>query len=89
MSANGDVYPRLAHHHGGECYLHLACAPAQIWVVDHLYAWVADWLRYDHQGALFADSLRHGHSTFKGTDIGQHFINDGSISFVGGLAPLR
>ncbi len=84
VSAN-DAYPKLRTIMVASVIFHLACAPAQIWVVDHLYAGVADWLRYDHQGALFADSLRHGHFTFKGTDIGQHFINDGSISFVGGL----
>jgi hypothetical protein len=39
--------------------LHLACAPMQIWVVDHFYNGVADWLRYDNQASVLASSYRH------------------------------
>jgi hypothetical protein len=65
--------------------LHLACAPLQIFVVDHFYNGVADWLRYDHLGALMAENVRHGHLSLAGTGISQHFINDGSVSFYGGV----
>jgi hypothetical protein len=65
--------------------LHLLCAPLQIWVVDHVYGGVADWLRYDHQGSVFADNVRNGHITFAGSGIGKVFINNGSVSLYGGL----
>jgi hypothetical protein len=80
-----DAYPTLRRIIVISVALHLACAPMQIFVVDHLYHGVADWLRYTHQGALMADNLRHGHFTLTGTGIGQKFINSGSVSFVGGI----
>src|SRR5664280_1400665 len=39
--------------------LHLACAPLQIWVVDHIYGGVADFNRYDSQGSILANGFRH------------------------------
>jgi hypothetical protein len=39
--------------------LHLLCAPMQIWVVDHFYNGIADWLRYDNQASVLASSYRH------------------------------
>jgi hypothetical protein len=39
--------------------LHLLAAPLQIWVVDHFYNGVADWLRYDNQGSSLASNYRH------------------------------
>src|SRR5579872_6280024 len=39
--------------------LHLLAAPMQIWVVDHFYNGVADWLRYDNVGSVLASSYRH------------------------------
>jgi hypothetical protein len=80
-----DPWPALRTVMIVSVFLHLVCAPLQIFVVHHFYGGVADWLRYDHQGALMADNLRHGHFTFSGTTIGQKFINDGSVSFYGGI----
>ena len=39
--------------------LHLIGAPVQIWVVDHLYGGIADYNRYDAQGAALAEGFRH------------------------------
>ena len=39
--------------------LHLVAAPLQIWVVDHLYGGVADYTRYNNQGAVLASGFRH------------------------------
>jgi hypothetical protein len=80
-----DPFPALRTVMIVSVALHLASAPLQVFVVDHFYGGVADWLRYDHLGALMADNVRHGHFTLAGTGIGQHFINDGSVSFYGGV----
>lgn len=49
--------------------LHLLCAPAQIWVVDHFYNGIADYTGYVDRGASLAQNLRAGHFTFAGTRI--------------------
>ncbi len=39
--------------------LHLASAPAQIWVVDHIYHGVADYTGYVHRADLLTPGFRH------------------------------
>ena len=39
--------------------LHLVAAPTQIFVVDHFYGGIADWLRYDNQGSQLAHGFQH------------------------------
>jgi hypothetical protein len=82
--AKGDLYSGLAGLMIASVALHLACAPAQIFVVDHFYGGVADWLRYDHQGALLADNVRNGHFTFAGTGI-HGLLGDGAVSIAGAV----
>ncbi len=64
--------------------LHLVCAPLQIYVVDHFYGGVADWLRYDHQGALLADMWRNGHFQLAGSGV-NGIVGNGSVSIAGGV----
>jgi hypothetical protein len=80
-----DPFPALRRVMIASVVLHLVCGSLQIFVVDHFYNHVADWLRYDNQGRQMADNLRHGHFTLQGTGITQRFINDGSVSFFGGI----
>jgi 4-amino-4-deoxy-L-arabinose transferase-like glycosyltransferase len=54
-------------------------APLQIWVVDHIYSGVADWVRYDNQGASFASSYRHFDFSVPG---GQRLLGDGMVSAI-------
>lgn len=49
--------------------LHLLCAPAQIWVVDHIYNGVADYNAYVNRGAALAQNLRGGTFSFANTNI--------------------
>ena len=64
--------------------LHLLCAPLQIFVVDHFYNGVADWLRYNHQGALLADMWRNGHFGLAGSGV-TGILGNGSVSIAGGV----
>ena len=64
--------------------LHLVCAPFQIFVVDHFYGGIADWLRYDHQGAVLSGMWRDGHFTLAGSGI-HGIIGSGSVSIAGGV----
>jgi hypothetical protein len=63
--------------------LHLICAPAQIFIVDHVYKGVADYNRYLYQGARLADNLRSGDFSFAGTGI-TRIIGDGMMSVISG-----
>jgi hypothetical protein len=63
--------------------LHLLGAPLQIWVVDHLYGGIADYNRYDAQGAALAEGYRHlNFSMARGS---QGIVSDGSVSIVAGV----
>jgi hypothetical protein len=64
--------------------LHLLAAPAQIWVVVHIYHNVADWNGYTHQGALAAANYRHFDFSNAGTGI-RKIVNDGSVSVADGI----
>jgi hypothetical protein len=58
--------------------LHLLAAPLQIWVVDHFYNGVADWLRYDNQGSSLASNYRH----FDFSVPGKRLVGDGMVSAI-------
>ena len=64
--------------------LHLLAAPAQIFVVEHVYHNIADWQRYTHQGAAVASNFRHFNFTTAGTGVGK-IVNDGSVSIATGI----
>ncbi|MGP0108717.1 MAG: hypothetical protein ACLPR9_07620 [Acidimicrobiales bacterium] len=64
--------------------LHLLGAPAQIYVVDHFYGGIADFVRYTHQGALLSSNFRHFNFTLAGADVRQ-IVNDGSVSIATGI----
>ncbi len=64
--------------------LHLLAAPAQIFVVEHIYHGIADWQRYTHQGAAVASNFHHFDFTTAGTSVGK-IVNDGSISIATGI----
>ena len=76
--------PWLAKALTGVSILHLIAAPSQIWVVDHLYGGIADYTRYDTQGAVLASGFRHfdfslGPAQLRGID------GDGAVSIVAGV----
>ncbi len=64
--------------------LHLLAAPAQIFVVHHFYHGVADWIRYDTQGAILAPNFRSFNFTLAGSDV-RAIVNDGSVSIAAGI----
>ncbi len=64
--------------------LHLISAPLQIWVVDHLYGGIADYDRYDSQGALLATGFRHLDFSLAPGHLGG-IVSDGSVSIVAGV----
>jgi hypothetical protein len=82
--ARTDPYPALTKVIVASVILHLVCAPLQIFVVDHFYGGVADWLRYDHQGALLADMWRNGHFALAGSGV-NGILGSGSVSIAGGI----
>jgi hypothetical protein len=64
--------------------LHLLAAPSQIFVTDHFYHGIADWVRYTHQGVLLAPNFRHFDFTTAGANVRQ-IVNDGSVSIATGI----
>jgi hypothetical protein len=64
--------------------LHLLAAPAQIYVVDHLYHGIADWLRYDHQGSILGPEFRQFNFSFANAGV-RGIVNDGSVSIATGI----
>jgi hypothetical protein len=64
--------------------LHLIASPVQIYVVDHYYQGIADWVRYTHQGAQLAPNFRQGDFTLAGSNV-QRVIGDGSSSIITGV----
>ncbi len=82
--ARTDPYPTLKKVMVASVVLHLVCAPLQIFVVDHFYGGIADWIRYDHQGAALADMWRNG--TFSLAGSGVHgILGSGSTSIASGV----
>lgn len=59
--------------------LHLLCAPAEIFIVDHIYHGSADYNRYVFQGTYLANNIRAGHFTLAGTGI-TNILGDGMVS---------
>jgi hypothetical protein len=64
--------------------LHLLGAPVQIWVVDHLYGGIADYNRYDAQGAILAEGFRHFNFSLAPAGL-MGIVSDGSVSIVAGV----
>jgi hypothetical protein len=64
--------------------LHLLSAPLQIWVVDHIYQGIADYNRYDAQGAVLAEGFRHLNFSLAPAHL-QGIVSDGSVSIVAGV----
>ena len=64
--------------------LHLIGAPVQIWVVDHLYGGIADYNRYDSQGAVLAEGFRHFNFSLAPAGL-KGIVSDGSVSIVAGV----
>jgi hypothetical protein len=63
---------------------HLLGAPVQIWVVDHLYGGIADYNRYDSQGAVLAEGFRHLNFSLAPAGL-RGIVSDGSVSIVAGV----
>ena len=64
--------------------LHLIAAPMQIWVVDHLYGGIADYTRYDTQGAVLSGGFRHFNFSLAPADL-RGIDGDGAVSIVAGV----
>jgi hypothetical protein len=64
--------------------LHVLCAPAQIFIVDHLYNGVADYTAYVNRGAFLAENLRSGMFTFANTKI-SGFTGDNVVYILSGV----
>jgi hypothetical protein len=77
--------PKLANLLTFSLVLHLLCAPAQIFIVDHVYKGVADFNRYVFEGTRLADNLRSGTFSLVGTGIAsKHLDGDGFTSIISG-----
>jgi Dolichyl-phosphate-mannose-protein mannosyltransferase len=64
--------------------LHLIGAPVEIWVIDHLYGGIADYNRYDAQGAVLANGFRHLDFSLAPAHL-KGIVSDGSVSIVAGV----
>jgi len=64
--------------------LHLLSAPAQIWIVEHLYGGVADFNHYDPQGAVLASGFRHFDFSLAPAHLGG-IVANGAVSIVAGV----
>jgi hypothetical protein len=64
--------------------LHLICAPLEIWVVDHVYQGIADYNRYDAQGAVLSEGFRHFNFSLAPANL-HGIVSDGSVSIVTGV----
>ncbi len=64
--------------------LHLLAAPLQIYVVNHLYGGIADYNRYDFQGAALAPGFRHFDFSLAPANL-RGIVADGSVSIVAGV----
>jgi hypothetical protein len=81
--ATAEAKPWLIGIMTASLILHLLAAPAQIYVVDHFYHGIADWLRYDGQGSLLAGGFRHFNFSLAPGHL-KGIVNDGSVSIVTG-----
>jgi hypothetical protein len=79
-----DSYRMLARVVIASAILHLVFAPVEIYVVDHFYKGVADWIGYDRQGALLASNWRGGHFMLAGSGV-TGIIGNGSVSIANGI----
>jgi hypothetical protein len=75
--------PRLLNLLTISLVIHLLCAPAQIFVVDHIYNGVADYNRYLFQGTYIANNVRAGHFTLANTGV-TSILGDGMVSIISG-----
>ncbi len=64
--------------------LHLAAAPGQIWVVDHLYHGVGDFNGYVHQADVLAPGFRHLDFSIAQAHL-KRIVSDGSLSIFAGV----
>ena len=64
--------------------LHLICASLQIWVVNHLYDGVADYNKYDAQGAILSHGFRHFDFSLAHAHL-QGIVSNGAVSIVAGV----
>jgi hypothetical protein len=64
--------------------LHLLAAPAQIFVVNHIYHGIADYTRYDTQGSILAPDFRSFNFTLANANV-RGIVNDGSVSIAAGI----
>jgi hypothetical protein len=78
-----DGDPVLARLLMASVVLHMLCAPAQIWVVNHLYHGVADYTGYVSHGSTLASHWRSGHFTLAGSGVTK-ILGDGFVSIVAG-----
>jgi hypothetical protein len=82
--AAAEAKPWLVNIMTFSLVLHLLAAPAQIFVVDHFYHGVADWLRYDGQGSVLAPGFRHFDFSLAPGHLGR-IVNDGSVSIAAAI----
>ena len=82
--AGAEAKPWLVSVLTASLILHLLCAPAQIFVVDHFYHGIADWIRYDSQGAKLAPGFRHLDFSLAPGDL-RGIVNDGSVSIAAAI----
>lgn len=82
--AQAEAKPWLVSILTASLILHLLCAPAQIFVVDHFYHGIADWVRYDSEGARLAPGFRHLDFSLAPGDL-RGIVNDGSVSIAAGV----
>jgi hypothetical protein len=64
--------------------LHLVAAPLQIYMVNHLYGGIADFNRYDSQGAVLAGGFRHFDFSIPPGVVGG-IVSNGAVSIVAGV----
>jgi hypothetical protein len=64
--------------------LHLLAAPAQIYIVSHVYHGITDWNRYVLQAGPLSTNFRHFDFSTNGVYIKQ-IVNDGSVGIAGGI----
>ena len=64
--------------------LHLLAAPTQVYVVHHFYHGIADWKRYDTQGAILGPEFRHFDFSLANANV-RGIVNDGSVSIATGI----
>ncbi len=65
--------------------LHLLGAPLQIFVVNHFYHGVADYVQYTHASSVIGDNFRHFNFSIRGSHEGSHLIGNGGLTIVGGI----